>query len=211
MFAQPWVGDPLYVSPLYPTLCLMGIGAQATVSSLLPVQLELGSTGSSSSFPSLSSWFRNESGKLRDSWLDQRPFIPSSLRVRQASEPVVPSQPPHCYYSFPHPLGVQQNKEEPEHHGANAGTELPRLCSGKGDAAALDDTTQGLWINCVLLWGRSLGDRVRLKSSVRTSVTLEMSVWDKNYLNKLRHGTGVDGDCELRSTLSPKFSLSLQF
>lgn len=103
----------------------------------------------------------------RGSW-ERLPVRLETLRVRQANKQVVPSQPPHHRSSFPHPPGVQQNKVEPEHHGADAGSELPRPCSGKGDAVALDDTTQWLWINCVLLWGRSLGDQVRLKSSSRT-------------------------------------------
>lgn len=98
MFAQPWVGVPLYLSPLYPTLCLMGIGAQATVSSLLSMQLELGSTGSSSSFPPLSSWLRNEWGEAERLLVRLETFVPSS--GKQTSR--------WCHHSphrssFPHP------------------------------------------------------------------------------------------------------------
>lgn len=63
-FSAPGRG-PLYPCPLYLALCLTSI-RPATVSSLLPTQLELGSTGSSSSL--------SPSGKLRGSWLDWRPL-----------------------------------------------------------------------------------------------------------------------------------------
>lgn len=63
MLAQSWVEVPLYPAFLYPTRYLTGIGAQWTVPSPLPVQLEPVLTGSSKSLSPLSSHFRNTSGE----------------------------------------------------------------------------------------------------------------------------------------------------